>query len=107
MQRAIEEPIEIRKLNLDSAVPSEIKSFWGSSINKETPVLPQSFFVAEAKEARKIIVLSDYVTDNDGSFDRLEMKIDEVNQKQILTAWKKKLILGCFCTLLMQRRKAS
>ena len=37
MQRAIEKPVERMNLNLDSPVPSEIKKFWTSSINKETP----------------------------------------------------------------------
>ena len=37
MQRAIEKPVERMNLNLDSPVPSEIKKFWISSINKETP----------------------------------------------------------------------
>ena len=68
-------------LNLDSPVPSEIKKFWTSSINKETPTIVAIFFTTEANKAQKNIVLSGYVTDNYGSFDRLEMINDEVNQK--------------------------
>ena len=68
-------------LNLDSAVPSEIKKFWTSSINKETPTIVAIFFTTEANKAQKNIVLSGYVTDNYGSFDRLEMINDEANQK--------------------------
>ena len=68
-------------LNLDSSVPSEIKKFWTSSINKETPTIVAIFFTTEANKAQKNIVLSGYVTDNYGSFDRLEMINDEVNQK--------------------------
>ena len=69
------------EINLDSPVPSEIKKFWTSSINKETQTIVAIFFITEANQARKFIVLSGYVTDNDGSFDRLEMINDEVNQK--------------------------
>ena len=43
--------------------------------------MPQSFFITEAKEARKNIVLSGYVTDNDDSFGGLEIIKDEVNQR--------------------------
>ena len=35
-QRAIDEPIKRINLNLDSPVPSEIKNFWASPINKST-----------------------------------------------------------------------
>ena len=36
-------------------------------------LLLQSFFIKEAKEAEKNIVLSDSVTNNDGAFDGLKM----------------------------------
>ena len=48
---------------------------------KKLQLLPQSFFITEAKEARKNIALSGYVTDSDGSFDGLEMINGEVNQR--------------------------
>ena len=70
MQKAIEEHIQIMNLNLDSPVPSEIKKFWTLSINKETPTIVAIFFITEANEARKNIVLSGYVTDNDSSFNQ-------------------------------------
>ena len=41
--------------------------------------MPQSFSIT--KDARQNIVLSSCVTDNDGSFDKLEMINDEVNQR--------------------------
>ena len=81
MQRAIEEPIEIMNLNLDSQVPSEIKKCWASSINKKTLILPEAFFITEAKEAQENIVLSGYITDNDSFFDGLETINDWINQR--------------------------
>ena len=88
MQRAIEEPIEIMNLNLDSPVPSEIKKFWAPSVNKETPTNAVIFFRYKAKEAWKNIVLNGYVTDNNGSFDDLEMINDEVTQRADLNCMK-------------------
>ena len=52
MQRAIEEPIEIMNLNLDSPVPSEIKMFLASSINKETPTIATIFFQKQKKHEK-------------------------------------------------------
>ena len=43
--------------------------------------MSQSFFITETKETRKNIVLIGYVTDNNSSFDELEMIKNEVNQK--------------------------
>ena len=43
--------------------------------------MSQSFFITETKEARKNIVLIGCVTDNNSSFDELEMIKNEVNQK--------------------------
>ena len=43
--------------------------------------MPQTFSITEVKDVRKNIVLSSCVTDNDGSFDKLEMINDEVNQR--------------------------
>ena len=51
---------------------------------KKLQLLPQSFFITEAKEAQKNIAIKDYVTDNNSSFDKLEMINDEVNQRAIL-----------------------
>lgn len=42
--------------------------------------MPKSFLITDTKEAQKYIDLSGYVTDNDGSFDGLEMN-GEVNQR--------------------------
>ena len=53
MQRAIEEPIEIMTLHLDLPVPSEIKKFWLSSINKETPTMVTIFFHYRSKRSTK------------------------------------------------------
>ena len=53
MQRAIEEPIEIMNLNLDSPVSSEIKKFWVSSVNKETPTIAAIFFYYRSKGSAK------------------------------------------------------
>ena len=36
-------------------------------------LLPQSFFIKKQKKHKKNIVLSDSVTNNDGSFDGLKM----------------------------------
>ena len=43
--------------------------------------MPQSFSITEVNDARKNIVLNSCVTDNNGSFDKLEVINDEVNQK--------------------------
>ena len=77
-------------LNLDLSVPSIIKKFRASSINKETPAIIAVFLITEAKKERKHIVVSGHITDNDGSFYGLEMIQDEVGQGADL---KKKLIL--------------
>ena len=43
--------------------------------------MPQSFSITEVNDAPKNIVLNSCVTDNNGSFDKLEVINDEVNQK--------------------------
>ena len=67
---------------MDSPVPlGIIRGFGYHQSIKKLQLLPQSFFITEAKEARKNIALSGYVTDNNGSFDGLEMINDDVYQR--------------------------
>ena len=52
-QKAIEDTIEIMNSNPHSLVPSEIKKFWASSINKEAPTIASIFFHYRNQKARK------------------------------------------------------
>ena len=83
--RATQEPIEIVNLNLESPIPPEMEKFWASSTNKgNLQILSRSYFIKEAKEAHKNIVLSGYITDNDGSLDGVEFKDGVINQRKDL-----------------------
>ena len=68
-------------LNLDSPVPPEIKKFWASSVNKETPCnyCRNSFFYRSKRSTKKYY--SNWLRYRYGSFDGLEMINDEINQR--------------------------
>ena len=63
---ATEMPIKTMNLNLNSSVPLEIKKFWHHQPTKEEnfQLLCKSYFITEATEAQKYIVLGGYITGN-------------------------------------------
>ena len=74
MQRAIEKPVERMNLIWIHQFHQKSRSFGHHQSIKK--LLQQSFFITEAKDARKNIVLSGYIADSDGSSDGLEMMKD-------------------------------
>ena len=83
--RAKEEPIEIINLNLDSPVSPEIRKFWASSINKERlQILSKNYFLMEGKEKGKNLILTGYVTDNDGICNAQKLINNEIIEREDL-----------------------
>ena len=89
--RAKKEFFEIINLNLESPVPSEIKTFRASSVNREhLQIFSRNYFLMKRKEKGKNNILSGYVTYKGGVWNSQELINEEFIEIEDLKCMEEK-----------------
>ena len=88
LHRCEVQPIDVINLTLESTMPVELESFWGSATNKyQLQTISREYFTKKSLECNQDIILSGYVTDAEGEHNAIAVINGSVMPKSELNSF--------------------